>query len=86
VVDKSLAPHLNNVVFVEGGVRVIKRYKRLMLRRIRWTNVDVPSDDTPMTANNGDESDGEDSQKESHDFKCHLVWEGITSKPVFGKF
>ena len=37
VVDKRLTPHLNNVVLVEGGVRVIKKYKRLMLRRIKWS-------------------------------------------------
>jgi hypothetical protein len=41
VVNKSVAPHLGNVVFVEGGVRVIKRYKRLMLRRIKWDDIKI---------------------------------------------
>ena len=38
MVDKRLAPHLNNVVLVEGGSRTIKKYKRLMLRRIKWSD------------------------------------------------
>ena len=35
IADKKLGPHtLNNVLFVEGGLRAIKKYKRLLLRRI----------------------------------------------------
>ena len=63
MVDKRLAPHLNNVVLVEGGVRVIKKYKRLMMRRIKWSE-QVKDDD-----NKKDEgSDSEESEiKESLD-------------------
>jgi hypothetical protein len=33
-----MAPDLPNLVLVEGGPRAIKRFKRLMLRRIDWSS------------------------------------------------
>ena len=33
-----MAPDLPNLVIVEGGPRSIKRFKRLMLRRIDWNS------------------------------------------------
>jgi len=33
-----MAPDLPNLVVVEGGPRVIKKFKRLMLRRIDWNS------------------------------------------------
>lgn len=33
-----MAPDLPNMVLIEGGPRAIKKYKRLMLRRIRWND------------------------------------------------
>ena len=84
VVNRQIAPHLNNVVFVEGGVRVIKRYKRLMLRRIKWQDITQDdNEDEPMQAE--DDSD-EEVLTESKDLKCHLVWEGLSTSPAFGKF
>ena len=41
VVDKKLAPHLHNLVLVEGGARAILKYKKLLLRRMKWQK---PSD------------------------------------------
>ena len=38
MIDKRSAPHLNNLVLVEGGPKVIKKYKKLMLRRIKWVS------------------------------------------------
>jgi U4/U6 small nuclear ribonucleoprotein PRP3 len=37
-----MAPELPNLVLVEGGPRVIKKYKRLMLRRIKWNEKPRP--------------------------------------------
>lgn len=53
-----------------------------MLRRIQWTSA---------AANSGNmEIDGGDNEidevKESTDLKCHLVWEGVSTKPIFDKF
>ncbi len=36
--DQTMAPDLPNLVIVEGGPRAIKRFKRLMLRRIDWNS------------------------------------------------
>jgi U4/U6 small nuclear ribonucleoprotein PRP3 len=36
IADQTMAPDLPNLVVVEGGPRAIKKYKRLMLRRINW--------------------------------------------------
>jgi len=49
-----MAPDLPNLVIIEGGPRAIKRFKRLMLRRIDWNSKakhkkPTHSEDTPMT-------------------------------------
>lgn len=37
IADLAMAPaDLPNMVLIEGGPRAIKKYKRLMLRRINW--------------------------------------------------
>lgn len=36
VADQNTVPDLPNLVIVEGGPRAIKKYKTLMLRRIKW--------------------------------------------------
>lgn len=37
IADYNMAPSdLPNLVLIEGGPRAIKKYKRLMLRRIKW--------------------------------------------------
>ena len=41
VIDKKQAPHLHNLVLVEGGARTIIKYKKLLLKRIKWER---PSD------------------------------------------
>jgi hypothetical protein len=33
-----MAPDLPNLVIIEGGPRAIKKFKRLMLRRIDWNS------------------------------------------------
>jgi hypothetical protein len=38
IADQTMAPDLPNLVVVEGGPRVIKKFKRLMLRRIDWNS------------------------------------------------
>ena len=36
IADQHTAPDLPHLVLVEGGPNAIKRYKKLMLRRIDW--------------------------------------------------
>jgi U4/U6 small nuclear ribonucleoprotein PRP3 len=58
IADQTMAPDLPNLVVDEGGPRAIKRFKRLMLRRIDWNSktkqkkpqTDQEQEDTPMTS------------------------------------
>ena len=61
MIDKKLATHLNNVVLVEGGTRAIQKYKRLMLRRIKWKE---PSDAVGVHED-GTQRDGEDENDDT---------------------
>jgi U4/U6 small nuclear ribonucleoprotein PRP3 len=55
-----MAPDLPNLVLVEGGPRAIKRFKKLMLRRIDW-NSKAKTKKPAATA------EGEDSEMASAD-------------------
>lgn len=62
------------VVVVEGGNKSIKRYGKVMLRRINWANAVK------------DEEEDEDEQDDKPPNKCVLVWQGSVAKPAFAKF
>ncbi|KAK8629685.1 hypothetical protein V6N13_078518 [Hibiscus sabdariffa] len=62
-----------SVVVVEGGSKPIKRYGKLLLRRINWAEAVNENDD-------GDE----DEEKPPN--KCVLVWQGSVAKSSFNKF
>jgi U4/U6 small nuclear ribonucleoprotein PRP3 len=38
IADQTMAPDLPNLVIVEGGPRAVKKFKRLMLRRVDWNS------------------------------------------------
>ncbi|KAL3523748.1 hypothetical protein ACH5RR_016582 [Cinchona calisaya] len=64
-----------SVVTVEGCPKSIKRYGKLMLRRIDWA--------AAM------KNEGEDEEEDSGDApvnKCLLVWQGTIAKPNFKRF
>uniref|UniRef100_A0A5B7B7U0 Putative U4/U6 small nuclear ribonucleoprotein Prp3 n=1 Tax=Davidia involucrata TaxID=16924 RepID=A0A5B7B7U0_DAVIN len=63
-----------SVVVVEGGSKSIKRYGKLMLRRINWA----------AAVENEDEDGDEDEDKPVN--KCVLVWQGSVAKPNFNRF
>ncbi|KAF8397575.1 hypothetical protein HHK36_016495 [Tetracentron sinense] len=63
-----------SVVVVEGGSKPIKRYGKLMLRRINWAAAVVNA-----------EEDG-DEKEDTTINKCVLVWQGSVSKPGFNRF
>ena len=84
VADLSLAPAgTPSLVLVEGGARAIKKYKRLMLRRIRWSAT-AKQRGAEDAEPGGDES--ADEARASLDRKCHLVWEGVVRKRTFEKW
>ncbi|ORX64511.1 PRP3-domain-containing protein [Basidiobolus meristosporus CBS 931.73] len=59
-----------NLVIVEGGPKGIKAYKKLMLRRIKWSDASDDEDEVPEKANN----------------YCLLVWEGEIKERGFKGF
>lgn len=62
------------VVVVEGGSKSIKRYGKLMLKRINWAAAVV------------DDDEGGDDSEEKPPNKCVLVWQGSVAKPSFKWF
>merc|ERR1712232_37589 len=69
-------PGVANIVVVEGGPRAIKRYKKLMVKRIKWGEDNKDEDD--------DESDDEENvtapKLQDH---CMLIWEGVVKTRNF---
>ncbi|TSL82492.1 U4/U6 small nuclear ribonucleoprotein Prp3 [Bagarius yarrelli] len=63
-----------NIVVVEGGPKSLKKFRRLMLNRIKWEESSSKRDDP-------DGSDDEGSKKPN---KCTLVWEGTAKERSFG--
>ncbi|XP_057764687.1 protein RDM16-like isoform X2 [Salvia miltiorrhiza] len=63
-----------SVVVVEGGSKAIKRYGKLMLRRIDWS----------ATVEKEDDEENDDEEKPVN--KCVLVWQGTVAKPSFNRF
>ncbi|KAF9154826.1 hypothetical protein BG015_011848 [Linnemannia schmuckeri] len=61
-----------SIVLVEGGHKAINQYKKLMLRRIDW------SDNTRL--------DGTEVSETTTDNKCLLVWEGQLRERQFKTF
>lgn len=89
-----MAPDLPNLIIVEGGPRAIKKYKRLMLRRIDWNSKarqrkaeteEDPNAEAPEEEEDKDD-EGDDEAKVSKDKKCYLIWEGIQRKKSFEKW
>jgi len=68
-------PGVANIVIVEGGPRAIKRYRKLMMRRIKWTEDQADDDDD-------DEDDDEVTAPKLQDH-CVLVWEGVVKTRNF---
>ena len=60
-----------SLIIVEGRYRSVKRFERLMLKRISWNDIpDNESDDEELSQNG----------------ECKKVWEGTENKNIFRKF
>lgn len=62
-----------NIVVVEGGPKAQKKFKRLMLHRIKWEEHNSKRDDP----------DADDETKRNN--RCTLVWEGTAKERSFGE-
>lgn len=62
-----------NVVVVEGGPKQQKRFRRLMLNRIKWNELHCKKSAI---------NDQDNGQKEKN--TCALVWEGTVKNRNFG--
>uniref|UniRef100_A0A4W4FHR2 U4/U6 small nuclear ribonucleoprotein Prp3 n=1 Tax=Electrophorus electricus TaxID=8005 RepID=A0A4W4FHR2_ELEEL len=60
-----------NIVVVEGGPKSQKKFKKLMLHRIKW--------EEPSSKREGSDDEG------SKNNKCTLVWEGTAKERSFGE-
>ncbi|CAK9303666.1 unnamed protein product [Gordionus sp. m RMFG-2023] len=72
-----------NVIVVEGGPKQIRKFKHLVLDRIKWGDDKLPS----YVSNNPSTffvSGGQDSSKENNLNRCDLIWEGIVKRRSFG--
>jgi len=70
-------PGVANIVVIEGGPRAVKRYRKLMLRRIKWTEDHKDDDDGA----DSDDSEGVTAPKlQDH---CVLIWEGMVKQRNF---
>ena len=67
------------LIVVEGGPKGIKNYKKLMLKRIKWSPDDESSDEDS-------DEDMEGGAKKKKKNKCLLVWEGAAQKRAFTGF
>lgn len=81
-----------NVVAVEGGQKALRKYKKLMLRRIDW-NAKVEAKGSPeeSKANGAPEdskakSSSEESNSDDRTNSCVLVWEGPIAATAFEGF
>ena len=91
-----------NMVYVEGASKFIRNYKRLLLRRIAWTEaarargaeeVEIDNDDdeggTSEKTNNATVVTGEDGAQKVVSLegnRCDLVWEGQLRERTFTNF
>merc|ERR1740121_169916 len=69
-------PGVANIVIAEGGPRASKRSRKLMIRRIKWTEDQKDDDDDE------DEDDEEVTAPKLQDH-CVLIWEGVVKQRNF---
>lgn len=72
-----IASPAGNMVVLEGNAKSAKRYKRLMLRRIKWGEDDEAEDE------DDDDSDDEGAAVGKRKEYCQLVWEGVVKQRGF---
>jgi U4/U6 small nuclear ribonucleoprotein PRP3 len=64
-----------SLIVVEGGPKAIRKYKKLMMRRVNW-NIKPE----------GQEDDDDEDDPKAGPNNCHIVWEGEVLRPTFRNF
>ena len=70
-----------SVVVVEGGPKAQKRYRKLLLHRIDWSDVRDRDDDS-----DDDDDERDEERRRAASEACQVVWEGRVVKPQFKSF
>ncbi|GJD10587.1 U4/U6 small nuclear ribonucleoprotein Prp3 [Galdieria sulphuraria] len=73
-----------NVIVVEGSFKSIQKYKKLCLRRIKWTEED--QDEEKLTGNDMTYPMEEEISDTKKSNCCVLIWEGAVMRPAFRDF
>jgi U4/U6 small nuclear ribonucleoprotein PRP3 len=74
--------HFPNLVVVEGGKVAVRKYKKLLMRRIKWNNKEEQKEESSE-----DEEDNVDKKNTLQSTEeCTLVWEGTVQKKFFDKW
>jgi U4/U6 small nuclear ribonucleoprotein PRP3 len=79
------------VVIVEGGPKAIRKFTKLMLKRIKWNavNDEMEAEDNESSDEDGDKDvsggNGNSSEVVGNNF-CHLLWNGVVAKRTFTGF
>jgi U4/U6 small nuclear ribonucleoprotein PRP3 len=70
------------LVIVEGGHKGLRRYKKLMLRRIKWDEEPEDDRDEEVKSEEEEKKDGEEQKEMEKDEsfaiannRCDLIWE-----------
>merc|ERR1712167_456338 len=66
---------VGNLVVSESNAKAAKRFKRLMLRRIKWKEEEDDDEE--------EEDDDEDDAGRRANPDCQLVWEGVLTQRLF---
>jgi U4/U6 small nuclear ribonucleoprotein PRP3 len=85
-----------SVVYVEGAPKYMRAFKKLMLRRIAWTEPARPRGGEEIEVDRGDEdiavgsnnvlAEGQADAASLEDNQCWLVWEGTLRERAFSGF
>ncbi|KAJ2889251.1 U4/U5/U6 small nuclear ribonucleoprotein prp3 [Coemansia asiatica] len=76
-----------SIVLVEGAEKFIKAYKKLLLRRIDWTEQEgaLPAG-SDAAGSDAVDADAVDADALDADNECHLVWQGQVQERRFKEF
>eukprot|EP00923_Selenidium_pygospionis_P016594 GHVN01029097.1.p1 GENE.GHVN01029097.1~~GHVN01029097.1.p1 ORF type:complete len:620 (+),score=102.95 GHVN01029097.1:47-1906(+) len=78
-----ICPNVANLVVVEGSNKALKHFKKLMLRRIKWTEPkEGEADHEPDDEDSDDETEEMSRAPEENPDVC-LLWEGVIRDRLF---
>jgi U4/U6 small nuclear ribonucleoprotein PRP3 len=79
-------PGAFSVIVVEGGPKTLRRYEKLMLRRIDWSKAGKNGNEEEESEED-EFGDGDDNNRKKSRNYCYLVWTGVVKENGFkGRF